>query len=1233
MGVQPPAEERNVQEEQGQQERLTVQNLPARIIGIGASAGGLEGLKTLFQEVKSDNGLAFVVIQHLSPHYKSLMSEILAKYTSLRILEAEDDMTVEADTVYLAPSHRSLRIQWGKLRVTSPEPGEVHYPIDVFFRSLALEQHSQAIGIILSGTGSDGTKGATAIKKAGGIVFVQNEATAKFDGMPRSAIQSGYIDYVLSPEGIAAKLNYAPALIPSAASIVAEYEQVSEDEKDEMLSMILDRIRNVTNIDFSYYKRPTLMRRIEKRMNAMGCQTLPAYYKLFTEEEDELTALRKDLLIHVTNFFRDPEAFSLLAEQLLPRIFEAKSKEREVRIWTAGCSTGEEAYSLAMLVTEFMDGLPDAESYTIRIFATDVDKHSIEYANFGVYPLSIESSVSQQRRERFFTRQGDTYQVSKELRRMVVFAPHNLIKDPPFSNLDLITCRNMLIYLESEMQRKVLSLFHFALNPSGFLFLGPSETIGRLDHLFEPFHAKWNMFQHKAYRSGGIGGQNLQLDTRDSAAGAPDQLTKRKVREMSKSTELRRTDELYATLVNEHMPPSLLIDENLDVKHLTGKMQPFLSPMEGRPSWNVHKLLDPRLAMAIVTAVQKVRAGEPLASLYNVRFDNNMGPAEATITVKPFSQSNRAFSGLMLVLFEPAEKLAEHGSIIESIEVDENVRRQLLWLENQLRQTEERLHATIEELESSSEELQSTNEELIASNEELQSTNEELQAVNEELVTINSEYQFKIQELTELNNDMDNFLVSTKIGTIFLDTHLCIRRFTPAVTKEINLLEVDYGRPFSHISHNFYYTDFVKDATRVLKTLKSTEREVKSKTGRWYSVRTMPYRTNELLTKGVILTFVDITELKKVNEDLLKLSYAMEQSPSVVVITNTEGAVVYANRKYYDISDYNREETMGRHLAELNDWSAADVEFEDIWKKLKAGETWEGELSGHAKRGDLYWEKAQLHPIIKKGKTIFYMKISELITERKEAEEMLRKSEMLSAIGQLAAGIAHEIRNPLTSLKGFTKLMKEDNKRNYISIMTMELERIEQIVSELLILAKPQAAEFQVTALHTVLGDVVMLLETQAIMSDVQIEMQSEPGIFLVEGIANQLKQVFINLIKNGIEAMKDGGTIRITTGMMEDGLVWTSVQDEGGGIPADMLARLGEPFYTTKSKGTGLGLMMSYKIIENHQGKLVYESETGVGTTARVGLPVWVEPDRIEEAQRLTRSAASALANSLQEL
>lgn len=1182
-----------------------------RVVGIGASAGGLEGLKTLFREVGSDTGLAFVIVQHLSPHYKSLMNEILSKQTDMPIQVVEEGIEVASNSIYLAPPRKLVRIHQDKLYLEDPEAGEIHFPIDYFLQSLASGRGSEGIGIILSGTGTDGTKGIAALKRSRGIVIVQNEATAKFDGMPRSAIQSGQVDYVLSPEGIAAKLNYPATLIPSPSSI-GDHEVGTEDEKDEIVSSILDRIRIATNIDFSYYKRSSLMRRIEKRMHATNSPNVARYYKYFNENEDELAALRKDLLIHVTNFFRDPEAFGIMAEQVLPQIIETKSQEKEIRVWTAGCSTGEEAYSLAMLITEQLDKISDGASFTVRIFATDVDKQSIEYANFGVYPTSIEGTVNAERLARFFVKQGDTYQVSKELRRMVVFAPHNLIKDPPFSNLDLITCRNMLIYLEGDMQSKVLSLFHFALNPSGFLFLGPSETIGRLNHLFEPYNSKWNFFQHRAYRFG-VGGQPLHIEAKGASASKPENLTKRMVKEMPKSIETRRSDELYATLVSEHMPPSILIDENLDVKHITGKMQPYLSPMEGKPSWNIHKMLDPRLAMTIVTAVSKLRNGGAEVVLKHARYESFFGSGEVNITVRPFSQLNRQFQGMLIVLFEPSEREESHASIVDSIEVDENVRRQMIWLEQQLRLTEEKLQATIEELETSGEELQSTNEELIASNEELQSTNEELQAVNEELVTINAEYQYKIQELTELNNDMDNFLVSTKIGTIFLDTQLCIRRFTPAVTKEINLLDVDYGRPFSHISHNFYYNDFMKDAGKVLKTLKSTEKEVKSKSGRWYSIRIMPYRTTELFTKGVILTFVDITELKKINEDLLKLSYATDQSPSVVVITDLDGSIVFANRTFHTISSYSKEETIGNHLSMLNDWSSAGVEFAEIWRKLQAGQTWEGEVSGMARDGSTYWEKAKLHPIIKKGRTIYYMKMSEVITERKEAEEMLRKSEMLSAIGQLAAGIAHEIRNPLTSLKGFTKLMKEDNKRNYISIMTMELERIDQIVSELLILAKPQAAEFQVTSLYSVLSDVVMLLETQAIMSNIQIEMHSEPGVFLVEGIANQLKQVFINLLKNGIEAMQGGGTIRIHSGVINGNMVWTSVKDEGGGIPAEMLNRLGEPFYSTKTKGTGLGLMMSYKIIENHQGKLYYESEMGIGTTANVGLPL-LEAKQVSE-------------------
>ena len=634
-------------------------------------------------------------------------------------------------------------------------------------------------------------------------------------------------------------------------------------------------------------------------------------------------------------------------------------------------------------------------------------------------------------------------------------------------------------------------------------------------------------------------------------------------------------------------------------------MQPFLSPSEGKPSWNLHKILDPGLSVALVTAIHEIRSGhEEEVSYRNLVIPAAGGLATVNVCVKPFSRSNAAFSGTMLVMFTRVQDTAESSN--GSIKLEESVRKQMLWLEQQLRSTEDKLQMATQKLETSNQELQSINEELIASNQQLHCTNEELHAVNKELVTINADYQFKIQELTELNNDMDLFLVSTKIGTIFLDTDYCIRRFTPAVTQEINLLGVDIGRPFHHISHEFYYNDFIRDAGKVLQSLKSLEKEIKSRRGKWYKMRMMPYRTLENLTKGVIITFVDITELKDANEELLRLSYAIEQSPSLVLISDLDGKVVYANNQYLDLTEQGIDQVSGRHLDSLSDWSASGVEFGEIWSHVQRGEIWEGELAGIGSGGALYWEQAKLLPIVKRGETIHYMKISENITDRKTTEEMLRKSEMLGAVGQLAAGIAHEIRNPLTSLKGFTKLMQEDNRRNYISIMSMELERIEQIVSELLVLAKPQGIDFHPVDLHTVLRDVLMLIEAQAIMSNVQLELHMPEQNLLVHGVANQLKQVFINLIKNGIESMASGGLIQVKVSLDEAaGMVWTSVIDEGTGIPPEKLAKLGEPFFSTKAKGTGLGLVMTYKIVENHHGKLYYESEPDKGTTGHVGLPL----------------------------
>ncbi|WP_166245758.1 chemotaxis protein CheB [Paenibacillus turpanensis] len=1176
------------------------------IVGIGASAGGLEALEKFFGKMSPYSGMSFVIVQHLSPNYKSFMVELLSKHTAMKIVEVEHQMKVEPNVVYLIPPKSNMTIINRVLQLKEKSsPSGLNMPIDLFFESLAEDVGPAAIAVVLSGTGSDGTKGIRAVKKRGGLVLVQDEQSAKFDGMPKSAIMSGHVDYVISPE------NMHEYLMEHAQSNMAtkEYnenelatpELMSPTDVENYVLDIFRLIQEESGVDFTYYKRNSVLRRIERRLSLHNMSSIVQYYDYLKENPTEIHALRKDLLIGVTNFFRDPLAFEVIRTRVLPAIFERKKDEQEIRVWVAACSTGEEAYSIAITLKEYMDRTN--QWFNVKIFATDLEKDSIEYASQGIYPESIMDNMSEEQLDRHFIRDGDVYQIRKEIRKMIVFAPHNITKDPPFSNLDLITCRNMLIYMQPEMQKKVLSLFHFALVPTGFLFLGPSETLGRLTNLFTAFDRRWNIFQQ---RDESLGRAPNEVELGENVQAQVMEHRKRVLPGIRAATEHKKIDDIYTTFVDEHMQPCMVVDENNDIVHLSGPVNKFLALAKGKPSWNVYKMVEANLAVAIMTAVQKVRKEKQPVVYRNMTF----APDESILlhlTVKPFSRKKRAFERLVLVMFEEEqmENLLEDKSTV-TLDLTSNVNHRIVELEQELQRAEERLQATIEELETSNEELQATNEELVAANEELQSTNEELQSVNEELVTVNTEYQYKIQELTEVNNDMDNFLISTKIGTIFLDKNMCIRRFTPAITREINLMDVDYGRPIAHISHSFKYEGLVDDAKMVLRTLIPVEKEIESRNGKWYSMRVLPYRTTDNFVKGIVLTFVDITELKLINQELIKLSYAIEQSPSIIVITNSEGRIEYANPQFMRLTGFAMENVVGRDFHFLNLWESQD-KHKEVWETISNGFTWQGELEGKRRDGSNFWETVKMLPITdQQGQVIHFLRIAEDISGLKETEELLRKSEMLSALGQMAAGIAHEIRNPLTALKGFTKLISTGkHSDSYVEIMSTELERIEHIVGELLVLAKPQALEFRPASMKTVLGDVVMLLETQAIINNVEIECLYHTENTSVYCVENQLKQVFINLIKNSVEAMPSGGRIEVTVSELPNERLQLRFKDQGTGIPKSKLAKLGEPFYTTKNKGTGLGLMVSYKIIENHQGRIVIESEEGKGTTVTIVLPL----------------------------
>ncbi|CAI6076463.1 CheR family methyltransferase [Cohnella sp. JJ-181] len=1191
---------------------------PAYVVGIGASAEGSEALGSFFEAMPDDCGMVFVVVQRHSADRDSHTMGIPGKFTGMPIVLVEQATVMKTNYVYVTPPGMDLTIR-GDFLIPVAQPvgnGEPRLPIDRFFKSLAEEAGRSAVGIVLSGTGTDGARGMGFIKNAGGLVLTPDTGIAMFDSVPGSAIRTDDADRALSPGEMGAALvrysrsragdarqgdtGVCPAAAPSALAAAGQTPE------DIVVNRLFDRIKRSCGIDFAYYKRSGILRRIERRMRLRGVPDYPAYAEYVDRHPDELLALRKDMLIGVTNFFRDPEAFDALYDRVLPALFKGNSREREIRIWVAGCSTGEEAYSVAILVRRYLD--LTGRSHAVKIFATDLDGESVEYASQGFYSESAVHRLSQADISSYLIQNDGMYRVSLEIRKMIVFAPHNLIKDPPFSSLDLITCRNMLIYLQPEMQAKVLSLFHFALNPGAYLFLGPSETIGPLADRFEPLDRRWNIFSRKSEP-----GRKRSTDMDDAFnAVRHDPSSSECAAECASSPDdelPKLANDLYRTLACEHVLPGMIVGPAHDVVQLHGDIDAFLLQSKGRAAWNLYNIVDSGLAVAIATAIQKVRQEKREIVFRSVKARTAHGDRLVDVTVRPLSLKSIRYERHMLVLFEEAERELPPPAIPPVAPQDpDSAARRIAELERALRRTEETLQATIEELETSNEELRATNEQLTAANEELQSTNEELQSVNEELITVNAEYQFKIQELTELNDDMVNFLGSTQIGTIFLDKRLCVRRFTPAITKEINLLDIDCGRPLAHISHSFRYDSLVESAAEVLKSRLPFETEIQSKSGAWYHMHILPYRTTDNFVNGVVLTFVDITELKSSNEEMLRFSYALEQSPSMVVITDVAGAVEYVNPKFAETTGFALNEIRGRKLDLLSDWAAAEADLPDMIRTIRAGGTWKGELTSMRRDGTCYRESAKVVPITDTdGETIHYLKLSEDITELRHAEEMLQKNEMLSAMGQLAAGIAHEIRNPLTSLKGFTKLISSGiAKESYAEIMMNELSRIEMIVSELLVLAKPQALDFAHKEAGAILHDVVMLLESQANLNNVELFCNVEKDLPPVRCVENQIKQVFINMIKNGIEAMPAGGRILISAKLEEERHLRIRFTDNGPGIPESKLARLGQPFFTTKEKGTGLGLTVCYKIMENHHGSIRFQSEVGRGTTVTVTLPVY---------------------------
>jgi two-component system CheB/CheR fusion protein len=889
------------------------------IVGIGASAGGLEALEAFFKAMPDDAGVAIVLVVHLDPSHVSILPELLQKHTKMPVCQVQDGMDVQRDHVYVIPPNKDLSILHGRLSLMDlVHPRGANLPIDSFLRALAQDQHGNAVCVILSGTGTDGTLGVSAIKGEAGMVMVQDEESAKYEGMPRSAIGTGLVDYVLPPDKMPDQLikytrhetqKIGPGTTPVEGAIT------------QALQKVFVILRTRTEHDFSQYKKNTICRRIERRMNVHQIDEISDYVRYLQESDSEVHILFKELLIGVTSFFRDPDAYTILQNEALPKLLAEKPDDSAVRVWVPGCATGEEAYSVAIVLHQCMEKI--GRHFHVQIFGTDIDEDAIAVARNGVYPESIFGDVGAERIARYFTEEEDgRYRVKKLIRETLVFAPQNVIKDPPFTKLDLLCCRNVLIYLGAELQKKVLSLFHYSLRPGGILFLGSSETIGQSTDLFTLHDKKWKIFCREA-----------TTPTAQAVLDFPRQPETYEGLDLDVPETVQKAEALSALQLVETIleksdtPPCAIINDACNVVYIHGRTGRFLEPAEGKASVNILEMARRGLKGELTVAIRQVATHKQEVTCKGLEVEHNGGKLLVDMTVKPILEQI-AMRGLMMVVFEEKETPPREEKPVRKRAATKSPKRSAEELEKELQYTRESLQTTIEELETSNEELKSTNEELQSTNEELQSTNEELetskeelQSLNEESATVNAELQARIDELSRTNDDMKNLLDSTSISTVFLDTDLRVHRFTPRVTEIIPLTATDIGRPIQHLASTLVDVELAELGQEVLRDLAVREVEVRSKQDSRYVMRVRPYRTLGNVIDGVVFTFEDITDRvqreKEVQDAKAYAEAIVETVRESLIILDQDLKIVSANRSFYHKFQVTPEETEGRHVYEL----------------------------------------------------------------------------------------------------------------------------------------------------------------------------------------------------------------------------------------------------------------------------------------------------------------------------
>ena len=1205
------------------------------IVGIGASAGGLEAFSQLLRALPTDTGMAFVLIQHLDPQHESQLSEILSRTTAMAVTTVTDRLRVEPDRVYVIPPNADMTIAGGRFALTTRDAVDRHAPIDHFFSSLARELEGRAIGVVLSGTGSDGTLGLRAIKAEDGITFVQDEKSAKHPGMPQSALP--FADFVLSPAGIARELvrigdhSYVNQ-VPSSAV------PTSEDGAD--IGAVLRVLRSSTGVDFTQYKAATVRRRIARRMLLQRVDDVPAYVRHLRQTPDEAQALHDDLLIQVTGFFRDPEGFEALKRSVFPSILKGRSAETPIRIWVAGCATGEEAYSLVICLLEFL-GQHDS-ALPVQLFATDLSAAAVTRARAGTFPTSIENEVSPDRLRRFFVKTDGRYQISKAIRDACVFARHDVTRDPPFSKLDLISCCNLMIYLGAALQERVIPLFHYALKPTGFLKLGPSESVGRFTSLFSAVDTKAKIFSRKPGASAHLGFR-LSDAARDAAtSGAQEKNVGWSAAAIEKEAE--------RLILGHYAPAGVIVNAEMQIVQFRGKTGPYLEPESGAASLQIFRMAREGLSVALRRALQHViKTGDPVKA-GGLRVKTNGAIREVGIEVIPIGSKQDAKDRHYLVLFfeerprhtEPVPKHARQRALRGKPEGARRVAqltRELADVRRDLRATSEEQEAAIEELRAATEEAQSSNEELQSTNEELETAKEELQAANEELTTVNDELGSRNFELSQIGSDLGNLLSSTHVPIILVGADLRVRRMTAVSERILNVAPSDVGRPIGDLRLSTEVPDLAGLLREVIETLTPQEREVTARDGRWYSVRVRPYRTVDNRIDGAVVSFVDIDALKRGLEQARAI---VETVREPLVVLDDGFHVVTANPSFFETFQVRREETERESLFELGNrqWNIPPLRaaLERVLAEGHVLDDFEVEHAFERIGKRTMRLNARRMPLTVDRPTLLLLAVED-VTERTRIEheraDLLTREQHVRVEAEAAttakdkflAILSHELRTPLNAMLGWTRMLRTQKLGKVDAAHGLEvIERnallqvrlIEDLLDVSRIVSGAMRLETRPIMLAPVVHATLDTMQPAAAAKGVVLHGAVDEQAGPIQGDPARVQQIVSNLVSNAIKFTPSGGRVDVRLAR-RSAAAEISVRDTGRGIPAEQLSqvfsRFGMAHTASQSHGgMGLGLSIVRHLVELHGGTVQAESAgPGHGATFTVTLPFTDERPRPE--------------------